>query len=58
MILNPSIFNDAFFTTLFSFQSFDWLADDYFVSRILAGISVIGFVIDVFEGVSEFYRKR
>ena len=58
MILSPSIFNEAFFTTLFSFQSVDWLADDYFVSRILAGISVIGFIIDFFEGMSEFYRQR
>ena len=58
MILSPSIFNEAFFTTLFSFQSVDWLADDYFVSRILAGIAVIGFIIDFFEGISEFYRQR
>ena len=58
MILSPSIFNEAFFTTLFSFQSVDWLADDYFVSRILSGIAVIGFIFDFFEGISEFYRQR
>lgn len=58
MILSPSIFNEAFFTTLFSFQSANWLVEDYVVIQILVGISVIGFGIDIVEGIMEFYRQR
>lgn len=58
MILSPSIFNESFFTTLFSFQSVNWLVEDHVVSQILVGISVIGFGIDIFEGIMEFYRQR
>ena len=58
MILSPSIFNESFFTTLFSFQSVNWLVEDHVVSQILVGISVIGLGIDIVEGIMEFYRQR
>ena len=57
MILNQTLFNERFFTTLFSFSQKDWTVDWYVLSRVLMAISIINLVIEITKSYFN-YRKQ
>lgn len=56
MMLNQSLFNERFFTTLLSFSHSNWTIDWYVSSRVLIAISVVSLIIEISESFKE-YRK-
>lgn len=54
MLLNQSLFNDRFFTTLFSFSDLNWTIDWYVFSRILVVISLFSLIGDLSRGWMDY----
>jgi len=57
MILNQTLFNERFFTTLFSFSDINWTIDWYVLSRILIGISIIHFITDIVQSFLDYQKQ-
>lgn len=57
MILNQTLFNERFFTTLFSFSDINWTMDWYVLSRVLIGISIIHFITDIVQSFLDYQKQ-
>lgn len=58
IMLNQSVFNERFFTTLFAFSHLNWTPDWYICSRILIAISIVSLVIDMSKSFIEYNRNH
>lgn len=54
MLLNQSLFNERFFTTLFSFSNLNWTIDWYVFSRVLMIISLFSLIVDLSQGWMDY----
>ena len=57
MILNQTLFNERFFSTLFSFSDTNWTIDWYVLSRILMAISIIHFITDIVQSFLSYQKQ-
>lgn len=58
MMLNQTLFNERFFTTLFSFSHSNWTIDWYVSSRVLIVISVVSLVIEMSRSFLEYSKHH
>ena len=58
MMLNQTLFNERFFTTLFSFSHSNWTIDWYVSSRVLIVISVVSLVIEMSRSFLEYSKDH